>query len=317
RKRKSSASERRSRPQGRSRNFRREESAATRRHHHGRQRPLGGQTRPAARRRAQGRRRGGPPGDAGGGRQWRRGPDALRLLVGKLEAEQRGNCRSYQPDALLSRSRACLARQGGRQAQADRRIFCVRAGARGRPYFGQFAADPGRRAELRLARRNHRGGKGACQPGGGWRHRSCANRGDRLRSAARYLRPSGARPAHTDLGRRATFELPAVAGGLCRADIRRKAVAGLFRARFRRGNRAFHGARAPVRWAVNELFVRTATGLVLIALALLTAEVGGTVFAVFVAAIATAMFYEWTRIVRGWGAAWYVSGFVYALVPAL
>lgn len=68
---------------------------------------------------------------------------------------------------------------------------------------------------------------------------------------------------------------------------------------------------------MNELFVRTATGLVLIALALLTAEVGGTVFAVFVAAIATAMFYEWTRIVRGWGAAWYVSGFVYALVPAL
>jgi len=68
---------------------------------------------------------------------------------------------------------------------------------------------------------------------------------------------------------------------------------------------------------VNELFVRTATGLVLIALALLTAVLGGTVFAVFVAAIATAMFYEWTRIVRGWGAAWYASGFIYALVPAL
>jgi phosphatidate cytidylyltransferase len=68
---------------------------------------------------------------------------------------------------------------------------------------------------------------------------------------------------------------------------------------------------------VNELFVRTATGLVLIALALLTAALGGTVFAVFVAAIATAMFYEWTRIVRGWGAAWYASGFLYALAPAL
>ena len=68
---------------------------------------------------------------------------------------------------------------------------------------------------------------------------------------------------------------------------------------------------------MNELFVRTATGLVLIALALLTAVLGGTVFAVFVAAIATAMFYEWTRIVRGWGAAWYASGFIYALVPAL
>jgi phosphatidate cytidylyltransferase len=68
---------------------------------------------------------------------------------------------------------------------------------------------------------------------------------------------------------------------------------------------------------VNELFVRTATGLVLIALALLTAVLGGTLFAIFVAAIATAMFYEWTRLVRGWGVVWYASGFVYALVPAL
>jgi len=68
---------------------------------------------------------------------------------------------------------------------------------------------------------------------------------------------------------------------------------------------------------VNELFIRTATGLVLIALALLTAVLGGTLFAVFVAAIATVMFYEWTRLVRGWGVVWYVSGFVYALVPAL
>jgi len=68
---------------------------------------------------------------------------------------------------------------------------------------------------------------------------------------------------------------------------------------------------------VNELFVRTATGLLLIAVALLTAVAGGTLFAVFVAAIATAMFYEWTRIARGWGAAWYMAGFVYALVPAL
>ena len=68
---------------------------------------------------------------------------------------------------------------------------------------------------------------------------------------------------------------------------------------------------------MNELFVRTATGLLLIAVALLTAVAGGTLFAVFVAAIATAMFYEWTRIARGWGAAWYMAGFVYALVPAL
>jgi phosphatidate cytidylyltransferase len=29
------------------------------------------------------------------------------------------------------------------------------------------------------------------------------------------------------------------------------------------------------------------------------------------------MFFEWTRIVRGWGARWYVAGFFYAAVPAL
>jgi phosphatidate cytidylyltransferase len=68
---------------------------------------------------------------------------------------------------------------------------------------------------------------------------------------------------------------------------------------------------------LSELFIRIATGLVLIAAALLTAAVGGNVFAVFVAAVATAIFYEWTRIARGWGAAWYAGGFVYALVPAL
>jgi phosphatidate cytidylyltransferase len=68
---------------------------------------------------------------------------------------------------------------------------------------------------------------------------------------------------------------------------------------------------------VSELVARTLTGTVLIAAALLAAVLGGNLLAVFVAAIATLMFYEWTRIVRGWGAAWYISGFFYALLPAL
>jgi phosphatidate cytidylyltransferase len=68
---------------------------------------------------------------------------------------------------------------------------------------------------------------------------------------------------------------------------------------------------------MNELLVRTVTALVLIAAALLAAIKGGTILAVVVAAIATAMFYEWTRLVRGWGPAWYASGFLYALLPAL
>jgi phosphatidate cytidylyltransferase len=68
---------------------------------------------------------------------------------------------------------------------------------------------------------------------------------------------------------------------------------------------------------MNELAVRTATGALLIAAALLAAVVGGDIFAFLVAAVATLMFYEWTRLVRGWGASWYLSGFVYAAVPAL
>jgi len=68
---------------------------------------------------------------------------------------------------------------------------------------------------------------------------------------------------------------------------------------------------------VNELALRTLTGMVLIAAALLAALEGGNILALLVAAVATLMFYEWTRIVRGWGALWYVSGFFYALLPAL
>ena len=68
---------------------------------------------------------------------------------------------------------------------------------------------------------------------------------------------------------------------------------------------------------MNELLVRTLTGAVLIAIALVAAAQGGMLFAVFVAAVATAMYVEWTRIVRGWGLGWSVTGFFYCLFPAL
>jgi phosphatidate cytidylyltransferase len=68
---------------------------------------------------------------------------------------------------------------------------------------------------------------------------------------------------------------------------------------------------------MSELLVRTLTGTVLIVAALLVAFQGGYLLAIVVAGIATAMFYEWTRLTRGWGAAWYIGGFVYALLPAL
>lgn len=68
---------------------------------------------------------------------------------------------------------------------------------------------------------------------------------------------------------------------------------------------------------MKELPLRVVTGLILIAAALAAAAFGGYIFAFAVAAVATAMFYEWTRMVRGRGIGWYGAGFVYTLLPAL
>jgi phosphatidate cytidylyltransferase len=68
---------------------------------------------------------------------------------------------------------------------------------------------------------------------------------------------------------------------------------------------------------MNELAIRTATGAVMIVVALGAAILGGYAFAILAAAVATAVFYEWTRLAKGWGAAWYIGGFVYAAAAAL
>ena len=68
---------------------------------------------------------------------------------------------------------------------------------------------------------------------------------------------------------------------------------------------------------MSELLVRTLAAMAMIALALIAAVLGGYVFAVLVAAAATMMYVEWSRLVRGWGVGWLVGGFLYALVPAL
>ncbi|HEU5286156.1 MAG TPA: phosphatidate cytidylyltransferase [Sphingomicrobium sp.] len=68
---------------------------------------------------------------------------------------------------------------------------------------------------------------------------------------------------------------------------------------------------------MSELFVRSLAAIAMMLVALAAAVLGGYYFAILVAAAATAIFYEWTRIVRGWGPAWAVGGFVYALIPAL
>ena len=68
---------------------------------------------------------------------------------------------------------------------------------------------------------------------------------------------------------------------------------------------------------MNELFVRTFSAIVMMLVAVAAALQGGYYFAVLAAAAATAIYYEWTRIVRGWGMSWHIGGFVYALLPAL
>lgn len=68
---------------------------------------------------------------------------------------------------------------------------------------------------------------------------------------------------------------------------------------------------------MTELFARTVAAIAMALVAVFAALLGGYYFAVLVAAGATVMFYEWMRIVRGWGPAWSIGGFVYALLPAL
>jgi phosphatidate cytidylyltransferase len=68
---------------------------------------------------------------------------------------------------------------------------------------------------------------------------------------------------------------------------------------------------------MRELATRTAVGVILIAIALVEALLGGWPFAILVAAIATIMYVEWSRMVGKWGFAWKASGFAYCLLPAL
>ena len=68
---------------------------------------------------------------------------------------------------------------------------------------------------------------------------------------------------------------------------------------------------------MNELTLRILTALGLVVVALMAAVMGGYVFAILAALAATGMFWEWMRIVRGWGPLWAIGGFFYALAPAV
>jgi phosphatidate cytidylyltransferase len=68
---------------------------------------------------------------------------------------------------------------------------------------------------------------------------------------------------------------------------------------------------------MNEIALRTVTGVAMIFTALTAEWFGGTAFAILVALAATAIYYEWAKMVRGWGLRWHVGGFLFALLPAL
>jgi phosphatidate cytidylyltransferase len=68
---------------------------------------------------------------------------------------------------------------------------------------------------------------------------------------------------------------------------------------------------------MRELLIRSIAGLLLILVAVFAAFRGGYVFAVLVASAAVMIFYEWRRLLAGWGFGWQAAGFLYALVPAL
>ena len=68
---------------------------------------------------------------------------------------------------------------------------------------------------------------------------------------------------------------------------------------------------------MNEFLVRSLSAIAMMLIAVAAAFQGGYYFAVLVAAAATLLYFEWTRIARGWGPGWTVAGFVYALLPAL
>ena len=68
---------------------------------------------------------------------------------------------------------------------------------------------------------------------------------------------------------------------------------------------------------MRELATRTAVGVILIAIALVEALLGGWPFAILVAAIATIMYLEWWRMVGKWGLGWKLFGFVYCMCVAV
>lgn len=68
---------------------------------------------------------------------------------------------------------------------------------------------------------------------------------------------------------------------------------------------------------MSELAIRTISGVVMILVALGAVIIGGYAFAILAAAVATAVYYEWTKLTKSWGLGWAIGGFLYAALSAL
>ncbi len=68
---------------------------------------------------------------------------------------------------------------------------------------------------------------------------------------------------------------------------------------------------------MNNLVVRSVSGIVMAGVALGAAFLGGYAFAVLAALAAGVMFTEWRRMTDSWGVRWTIGGFFYCLVPTL
>jgi phosphatidate cytidylyltransferase len=68
---------------------------------------------------------------------------------------------------------------------------------------------------------------------------------------------------------------------------------------------------------MNDLLVRIISGVIMIGVALAAAFEGRDFYALFVAALATVMFWEWRQLTREWGLRWAIGGFAYAAIPAI
>lgn len=68
---------------------------------------------------------------------------------------------------------------------------------------------------------------------------------------------------------------------------------------------------------MSELAIRAISGVVMILVALGAVIIGGYAFAILAAAVATAVYYEWTKLIKSWGLGWAIGGFLYAALSAL